>query len=481
MAITDSGHILKVLSAYNPWWKSGTVSVKLVKTFHRFAYYDAMRRLNESSLRRSIVLTGTRRVGKTTILYQMIENLINAGVNPTKIVYVSLDHPILKFSTLGQIMEVYHENIQGNQDVYYFFDEIQYAKDWDVWLKIIYDLQSETKLVATGSASPALVKGAKESGAGRWSIIQVPALSFYEYCELLKLDQPELPTSLDLKVLLKMSPQERTQIQLQLSKVHKQFIRYLQIGGFPELAGSNDDFLAQQILREDIVDKVLKRDLPSLYAIRSPLELERIFLYLCMVSSSVISIEALTKELQGVTRPTVENYIRYLESASLIYQSWPIDLGGKKVLKASPKIYIADAAIRNAVLLDDSIMTDPVEMGKVVETAVYRHVASAYAQQSIAVGYYRGERHEREIDVVIETIHRTKILFEVKYRENANVGKEDAILKLCHDSELAVIVTKNSEDFGLFKTQNGDDILRIPASALLYLLGHMELQSSRNN
>lgn len=65
-------------------------------------------------------------------------------------------------------------------------------------------------------------------------------------------------------------------------------------------------------------------------------------------------------------------------------------MAGKKVLKASPKIYIADAAIRNAVLMDDSMLSDPVEMGKVVETAVYKHVAAFYYQQAASVGYYRG-------------------------------------------------------------------------------------------
>ena len=107
--------------------------------------------------------------------------------------------------------------------------------------------------------------------------------------------------------------------------------------------------------------------------------LERIFLYLCNVSSEIISIEAITKELNGVSRTTVENYIQYLESANLIYQSWPVDMAGKKVLKARPKIYIADAAIRNAVLMNDSILTDPVEMGKIVETAVYKHMLHAVA------------------------------------------------------------------------------------------------------
>lgn len=67
-------------------------------------------------------------------------------------------------------------------------------------------------------------------------------------------------------------------------------------------------------------------------------------------------------------------------------------MAGKKVLKASPKIYIADAAIRNAVLMDDSMLSDPVEMGKVVETAVYKHVAAFYYQQAASVGYYRGRQ-----------------------------------------------------------------------------------------
>ena len=61
---------------------------------------------------------------------------------------------------MNEILECYHENICPDQDVYYFFDEIQYAQDWDKWLKTIYDMQPDTKVVATGSASPVLVKGA---------------------------------------------------------------------------------------------------------------------------------------------------------------------------------------------------------------------------------------------------------------------------------------------------------------------------------
>jgi hypothetical protein len=479
MAITSKEGILKVLTAYNPWWKTGAVNSKMSKTYKRFAFYEAMKRLEQTDLRRTVVLTGTRRVGKTTILYQMIEALLEKGVPPQKLVYISMDHPMLKLSGFQDILDCYHENIYADQDVYYFFDEVQYAQSWDKWLKTIYDMQPDTHMVATGSASPALMKGNQESGAGRWSVIQVPTMSFYEYCELLNIDRPQLPETLKITPLLHMTQQERAQIMLQLSKVQNHFNRYLQVGGFPELALADNDIMAQQIMREDVVDKVLKRDLPSLYSIRNATELERIFLYLCNVSSEIVSIDAIAKELSGVSRPTVENYIQYLESANLIYQSWPVDMAGKKVLKARPKIYIADAAIRNAVLMDDSLLTDPVEMGKIVETAVYKHVAAFYYQRATSVGYFRGGRKGKEIDIVVDYPNTKNILIEVKYREVAPIPDDDAIAELCGEASAAIIVTKSAQDFGAHNTKSGTDMLRIPAFAFLYLLGHAEKHGYR--
>ncbi len=474
MAITSKERILKVLTAFNPWWKTGMVSPKLSRSYKRFAFHEAIKRLDQTDIRRIVVLTGTRRVGKTTIQYQMISTLLARGVEPQKIVFISMDHPMLKLAGIDEVLECYHENIYADQDVYYFFDEVQYAQDWDKWLKTIYDMQPDTKVVATGSASPALIKGNQESGAGRWTVIQVPTMSFYEYCELLELDKPELPETFKMTQMLHMTQPERTKIMMQLQKVQNHFHRYLQVGGFPELALADNDIMAQQIMREDVVDKVLKRDLPSLYNLRNATELERIFLYLCNVSSEIVSIEAVARELSGVSRPTVENYIQYLESANLVYQSFPVDMSGKKVLKASPKIYIADAAIRNAVLMDDALLTDPVEMGKVVETAVYKHVAAFYYQHATSVGYYRGGRKGKEIDVVVDKPNAYKIFIEIKYREGAPIKDDDAIAELCSEASAAVVVTKSASDFGVHNTKSGTDMLRIPAFAFLYLLGHAE-------
>lgn len=474
MSITSKEKILKVLAAFNPWWTTGAANPMLTKSYRRFAFHEAMKILDMNDIRRIVVLTGTRRVGKTTIQYQMIDALLRRGVPARNIVFISMDHPMLKLSDFSDILDCYHENICPSQNVYYFFDEIQYAQNWDQWLKTIYDTQPETGIVATGSASPALVKGKIESGAGRWSVISVPTMSFYEYCELLNVAAPDLKPDLKPSSFKFISRQEQTDIMLKLSEVQKHFIRYLQVGGFPELALSENDIFAQQLMRDDVVDKVLKRDLPSLYNIRSPIELERIFLYLCSVSSELVNIETLTKELQGVSRPTVENYIQYLESANLIYQSWPVGMTGKKILKSRPKIYIADAAIRNAVLMDNDMLTDPTEMGKIVETAVYKHVSTFYYQQATSVGYFRGGGNDKEVDIVVEYPRIKNMLIEVKYRDEAPIPDNSAICQLADQVSVAFVITKRADDFGLHDAPNGAKLIRIPAFAFLYLLGHAE-------
>lgn len=474
MAIISQENILKVLSGFNPWWRTGAVHPVYLKEYKRVAFYEALQKINEVSIRRNVILSGARRVGKTTIMYQMIEDLLQNGVAPERIVFISLDHPILKLSSLDSILECYHEYICPDKAVYYFFDEIQYAADWSSWLKIIYDTQIETKVVATGSASPALMKGSMESGAGRWSVVQVPTLSFYEYCALLHINNEKLDAAaVSLSDMLNMTQQERTNIMMKLESIRLHFNRYLLVGGFPELALADNDILIQQIMREDIVDKVLKRDLPALYNIRNSIELERIFLYLCNVSSEVVSYDGIAKELNGVSRPTVESYVRYLESANLVYISEQANLEGKKVLKSKPKIYIADAAIRNAVLMNSDLLTSPTEMGKIVETAVYKHIHNFYYQKSAFVGYYRASKsgNEKEVDVVVELANKDKILIEVKYREQAPISDNDAICALADKALMGIVITKRQDDFGLHKTPSGKTLLRIPAYAFLYLVG----------
>lgn len=478
MAIVSDEQVVKVLRLYNPWWRNPSVIKEESKPQKRLAYYEAIRMIKHKTLRRFAVLSGARRVGKTTIMYQMVDNLIDEGVNPKNILYVSFDNPILKLVNVETVLTIYEMLYPIEGTKYVFLDEIQYTDNWELWMKVIYDSRKDIRLTATGSASPILEKGSTDSGTGRWSILKIPTLSFYEYCCLLQLEEPILPEKLKLSTLVKMNNAELGDLMARFSTLQGHFNRYLTIGGFPELVLSDDDIYAQRMLREDVVDKVIKRDVLTLFNIRSPLLMEKLFLYLCMNSTEIFNASTAAKELENTSVTTIDNYIEALEMSNLIYLAKPMDVGSKGSLKGKPKIFIADAAIRNAVLMIDDVLSDEKELGAMVETSVYKHMVSFYQNSTAQLGYFRKARdNQKEVDVVVE-LPRGKILCEVKYRNNSHIPATDAIVELCRDENTkitnAFLITKQLDDFGIARHETHVPILRVPAIVFLYLLGKAE-------
>jgi predicted AAA+ superfamily ATPase len=479
VAMFTDEKLLNLLIQYNPWWRGVPMSEKNVPPHRRFAFYEAKKLLEHPDLRRFVVLSGARRVGKTTIMYQLINELLEKGIPIRNIVYLSFDNPILKLGGFEGVLRAYDNAYPTEGDVYFFLDEVQYAEDWEIWVKILFDSRPHLKLVATGSASPTLEKGSADSGVGRWSVLRVPTLSFYEYCDLLQISaRPELNKGIRPTQMYRMSKGDLSELMSKLSPLQQHFNRFLTVGGFPELALSSDDSLSQRMLREDVVDKVIKRDILTLFNVRNPLQLEKVFLYLCMHSSSIINITTVCKELDGMNQSTLTSYIHFLKEANLIYISDPIGVDGKGILKGRSKIYVADAAIRNAVLMIEDVITIPEEMGIMVETAVYKHLAAFYYTSNAQVGYYRRlKENEKEVDVVVE-LPMGRLLCEIKYRENTQVKESDAIIELTNNSKANVqgslVITKRAEDYGVTQHQTRIPVVRLPAPAFLYLLGHAE-------
>lgn len=474
MAIVSEDKITKVLWQYNPWWRMPVAGKTSAKPRKRLAFYETMQMLLHESIRRFVVLSGVRRVGKTTILYQLIDDLIERGVNPHNILYVSFDNPILKLISVETALSVYESLYPIEGERYLFLDEIQYTDDWELWMKVIYDSRTDVRLVATGSASPILEKGSTDSGTGRWNILKIPTMTFYEYCLILGLEDP-VPDMIPPCELCSLSPAQLSDLMSRFLPLRNHFNRYLTVGGFPELALANDDSYAQRILREDVVDKVIKRDVLSLFGIRNPLLMEKLFLYLCINSTQIFSTSTAAKELENTSGATVESYLEALEMSNLIYLSKPISVGSKGALKGKPKIYIADAAIRNAVLMVDDVLTEESELGSMVETAVYKHMTSFYQGAPVQIGYFRNaKQNQKEVDVVVQ-LPRSQILCEVKYRSNSHIPASDAIVELCRDPASKVshafLITKNIDDFGIVKHETATPILRVPAIVFLYLLG----------
>jgi predicted AAA+ superfamily ATPase len=343
MAFISEEQVIRVLQQYNPWWRNPKTIREHSRPQKRFAYHEAMNVISHPSIRRFALLSGARRVGKTTIMYQMMESLMEHGIPPVNILYVSFDNPIIKLVTIDDVINIYESlyPIQGKR--YLFFDEVQYTDNWELWMKVLYDTRENIKLVSTGSASPILEKRTADSGAGRWTILKVPTLSFYEYCELLQLaDRPVISSAVKLINLVNLTKAELFDLFNRFSPLKRHFNRYLTIGGFPELVLSDDDAYAQRILSEDVADKVIKRDVLSLFSVRNPLLLEKLFLYLCINSSEIFNAQKASKELENISVITLENYIGFLENSNLIYRSNPINVGTKELVKARhlPKIFI---------------------------------------------------------------------------------------------------------------------------------------------
>lgn len=475
MSFLEPEEILRVLHGFNPWWTHRAVAVP---PFRRLAFHSCCRYLFDESIRRGILLSGPRRVGKTTVLYQVARELLNREVDPAGILYLSLDHPVLKLLSIEEILEVYHRHVQAaGGRAYLLLDEVQYSHEWDLHLKVLIDHRPELRIVATGSAALKQRSDTLDSGVGRWITVPMPTLSFYEFLQLRGRALPNVSRELRPVDLLEEGKSSLLRLAESFRSVLPEFQRYLLVGGFPETALNEDLDYCQRILREDVVERVLKRDMVALFGVRKINELEKLFIYLCFHTGGILSIRTCATELE-TTAPTVMSYLELLESANLVYKLSLSETGGKKILRQQSKYYWVDAALRNAVLLrGEEILTDPEELGKVIETSVLRHVRGYYYLDTPSFGYWREPRTHREVDVVIQS-PKYVIPVEVKYRASAELSPSDGLVRFVAERpriRLGYFVTREDRDFDV-KTFNGipAKFLKIPAHIFTYLLGQAE-------
>jgi uncharacterized protein len=479
--IVDRDEAIRVLSGFNPWWAGRPFQQE---GFRRLAFHACRKYLQDHALKRALLLSGPRRVGKTTILYQLAREALESGLvasgaepDPKSILYLSLDHPLLKLLGLERSLRLYHEAIwPEGQPALLLLDEVQYSRNWGTEIKLLVDLHPEYRIVATGSASVAHKGELAESGVGRWLTIPVPTLSFYEFVHIRK--EPELGVAAKLRPsdLFGMKTADRVALAERLRPLLPTFQRYLLVGGFPETARQTDITLCQRLLREDVVERVLKRDMTALFGVRNVDVLEKIFIYLCLHSGGIIAHNTVANAL-GVSALTVSHHLELLEQANLVYKLPPLDMGGKKVLKAKNKYYLADAALRNAVLLrGEEVLTSSDEMGTIVETTVLRHLYAYYYRDTPKIVYWRDVKTEREVDIIVKSPQYV-LPVEVKYRETAEIDASSGLVEVCRQEPVkqAYLVTKREQDFEHLDLPGvGARFLRVPAHVLCYLLGQAE-------
>jgi hypothetical protein len=470
--------IVSILSQFNPWWH-GEPPPDLPAS-RRAAWADLEQWLVKPPTRRAVLVTGARQIGKTTMLLQAAAQLLKRGVPPSNILYATFDHPILKLAGPDAVLEAWRQReTRKPGPEYLFLDEAQFIPDWGTWVKHQVDFHRNRRIFFTGSAIP-LLKSGQESGVGRWHTIRLTTLSFFEYLRIRGDALPPLPKMTSLAGLFKYKPADLLRIADTASPYVGHFHEYIVRGGFPQTALVDNITQAQRLLREDIIDKVLKRDMTALFGTRRILELEHTFLYLCMHGGGLLDIAAMACNLK-VSRQTAESFIELLEATHLIYRLDPFGYG-KEVLRGRPKIYLADPAMAPAVMLrGKSILEDPAEMGLAVETAVFKHLFARYYPLQVRFTYWRGKR-SHEVDLVAELADQI-IPFEVKYRSEATGKREvKGLLELCEQKKVdrAYTVTRSLNDFGVLPLEANSraKIMRVPAALLCYWMGEAETQST---
>lgn len=470
----DRTEVLGVLHGFSPWW-SGKQNP--VPEFRRLAFEACRIYLEESSLRRAVLLSGPRRVGKTTILLQIANHLLSKGYDPRSILYLSLDHPLIKLLSVREIINLYNDSIHPqSKEAFLLFDEVQYSKEWETEIKLLVDYQPQYRILATGSASVVHRERLAESGAGRWITVPIPTLSFFEFIHIRCETTPDISSSLRPIDLFSMTQGERSGLAARFRDLLPLFQHYLLVGGFPETATQRNTPLCQRLLREDVVERVLKRDMTALFGVRNVNELEKLFIYLCLHSGSIVAHKTCADAL-GTSTTTVANHLSLLEQANLIYRLPPAEVSGKKVLRSRNKYYLVDAALRNAVLLrGDEILTNSDEMGIIVETTVLRHLYAYYYRDVPTIVYWRDPATQKEVDIIVRSPKYT-FPFEIKYQEAPRLREKCGLVAFCRIEGVkrAYWVTKLDKDFDMLRFEGLDtEFLKVPAHILCYLLGQAE-------
>jgi predicted AAA+ superfamily ATPase len=359
--------VINKIKFENPWWETGKIDDYYLSMKKRL-YFDLFSPLvYEKSVKRAVVLMGPRRVGKTVLLFHLVQDLINNGTPPKSICYLSIENPIYNGLSLEEMLHFFLEVCEQNisNEHYIIFDEIQYLKDWEVHLKTLVDSYHKIKFIVSGSAAAALKLKSSESGAGRFTDFMLPPLTFHEYIDLKGLSDIIILGTKEWKGMSKNY--FRTD---DIETLNNHFIDYINFGGYPELSLSKEmQSDPGRYIRNDIIDKVLLRDLPSLYGIKDVQELNSLFTTIAFNSGNEFTYEQLSINA-GVAKNTIKRYIEYLEAAFLIRVINKIDQSAKKFKRATSfKIYLTNPSLRGALF--SPIQKDDDFIGNMVETAIF--------------------------------------------------------------------------------------------------------------
>jgi len=408
--------LLRVFDEQNPWHRTGEVPDVLARTTERALARELWRLLIGARLERYQLVLGPRRVGKTTAMYQTVRHLLAAGLSPAQLWWLRLDHPLLLREDLGTLVRSVLAGAESTEPIVLFLDELVYARDWDLWLKTFFDDRWPVRIVATSSATAALRDRRIESGVGRWTEQFLTPYLFTEFLDLLGRG-PRLEVGRTLAETIGALP-GRVPDEDMVSALRR---RYLLLGGFPELLATERERVgtdevawlleSQQVLRSDAVERAVYKDIPQSFGVDNPMMLERLLYVLAGQVTGILSAAKVCQELDGLSQPTFDRYLNYLERAFLVFTlpNYSGPEGGTQ--RRGRKLYFVDGAVRNAALQRGlAPLENPVEMGMLIENLVAGSLHSLAILAGQRLFHWRDGKSE--VDLILD--HPTEPLaFEI--------------------------------------------------------------------
>ena len=354
------------------------------------------------------VLTGQRRVGKSFLLYQLIEEIL-AKEPDANIIYVNLED--FTFSSLQTAEDLHSYIISHSKEKaknYIFIDEIQDIPGFEKVIRSLL-LNEDNDIYITGSNAKMLSGELATYLSGRYIEFKIYSLSYSEFLEFHGLTESE--TSYEL---------------------------YSRYGGLPYLLNLPlEDETVNEYLKS-VYSTIVFRDVVSRYKLRNTLFLEKLIQFLSENIGNLFSAKNISDYLKSqhttISVNQIQSYTEYLNNAFLIHRVERYDLIGKRVFEIGEKYYFENMGIRNIVI--GYLITDKT---KILENLVYNHLL--YKGYDIKVGYYG----DKEIDFIGEK-NGEKLYIQValKIDSDKTAEREFGNLLKIQDNYPKIVITEDT-------------------------------------
>lgn len=358
------------------------------------------------------VLTGVRRSGKSYLLLLYRKYLLNHGITPKQIIYLSFeDFDNIDLYDPRNLYAYLKERFLPNKKMYILLDEIQYVKDWQKVLNSLR-LNPELDLTITGSNSDLLSGELATLLSGRYIEVPVFPLSFKEMLDFKK----------------ETSPSEE--------KIDRLYQEYLQYGGFPAVVLAKEEL--KQTILSGIYNTILVNDVGSKNGLREPELVTLVAKYLASTVGQLVNPNKIVNTLKSahfnISYNAVQRYLKYFTDAYLFYKADRYDIRGRKILASQGKYYLIDTGLRTQAL-GERIN----DRGSILENLVYIELLRRGYQVQI------GKLEDKEIDF-IATKTNDKEYIQVTYTLPENSTREtDNLLQIPNNYKKIVITGRYEE------------------------------------